>query len=213
MSDVTATASDTAAPSTPAAPAAATSAPALISMSQEAFNERLAQAKRSATNDTIKDLGVENVADAKARIAKAKELEEASKSEIQKLTDRVAALDPQAKRVSDVEAKLNKYADTEIAKLTEAQRASVLAITGEDKGRALEVIEAMRPTWSSAVAEPAKPAPIAAPATTASNAAAPAPAGAVHVDHKAAYATLKNENPIKAAAYLLAFPAAHPEHK
>src|ERR1700722_12163706 len=52
------------------------------------LGQRIAQAKESATKETLKALGVESLDDAKARIAAAKTAEDAGKTQAQKDADR-----------------------------------------------------------------------------------------------------------------------------
>ena len=200
MSDETATTAETTETIPAAAPSASgTETDDKITLTQQRLNERIARAKRSAIEDALKEFGVGSIDDAKAAIAKARELEEAKKSEIEKFSERVKALEPEAKRAAELTARLAKYADAELAKLTEAQRDAVLAIAGEDKARALETIEALRPTWSAPVAAPSTALP--APAKTTASGAAPAATTTPTVDHKAVYEALKKEHPMKAARY------------
>lgn len=167
--------------------------------------ERIEQAKRSAQADALKALGVDSFDAAKAAIAKARELEEASKSEIQRLTDRVAGLEPLTKRAAELDATVARYADAELSKLTEAQRAAVAAIAGDDKSRALATIDALRPTWVAASAAPtAASAPIPAPANTSQVPAPKAATASAGVDHKATYEGMRGTNPVMAAQYLSA---------
>jgi hypothetical protein len=208
MSDDT-TPQGTPAPPVPAAPASSAGQPPpaapsddKISLSQQALNERLARAKRSALDEALKELGVDNLEAAKGAVAKARELEEAKKSEIEKFSEKVKALEPEAKKAKDLSDRLARYADAELSKLTEPQKAAVLAIAGEDKARALDTIEALRPTWAAAPA--AASATLPAPAKTTASGPAPAATAAPTIDHKAVYEALKAEHPMKAAQYALA---------
>lgn len=167
--------------------------------------ERIEQAKRSAQADALKALGVESFDAAKAAIAKARELEEASKTEIQRLSEKALALEPLAKRAAELDATVARYADAELAKLSEAQRAAVAAIAGDDKARALATIDALRPTWVAAAAAPtAASAPIPAPANTSQVPAPKAAMATAGVDHKATYEGMRATNPVMAAQYLSA---------
>jgi hypothetical protein len=56
------------------------------------FAERVRQAQGKAVTDLLKDLGLEKTDDLKTIIAKAREQENASKTEAQKLADEIAAL-------------------------------------------------------------------------------------------------------------------------
>lgn len=196
MSDATETAAEgTAAPAAEAQTATTESTPNWLPM-------RLEQAKRSALSEAHKALGVESLDQAKALIEKARTLEEQSKSDIQKLTEKLSALEPAATKSKVLEERLAKMAESELSKLTEAQRAAVMALAKDDKTAALDAIEVLRPTWAS-VAAPASPAPLPAPAKTTAAAAAPA---AIEqqgkTDHSAIYAAMKAENPMAAAQYL-----------
>jgi hypothetical protein len=214
MSDATIAASGTAVPtaaSTITLTAGNTSAPATAGLVAVAPSEpdwlpkRLEQAKRSATDEALKALGVESFDAAKAAIAKAKQLEESQKSEQQKLNERIAALEPEAKKAAEFAAVIAKHADVELAKLTDEQRAAVLAIAGDDKTRALATVEALRPTWvKAAVSAPAPPPP---PANTAAATAAPVGSAIPTVNHKATWEALKATNPVYAAHYLRAHSA------
>lgn len=200
MSEATETVADTAAPAVETVPIASTAkeeSPNWLPM-------RLEQAKRSALTEAHKTLGVESLDQAKALIEKARTLEEQSKSDIQKLTERLSALEPVAAKTAALQERLERQADAALASLTEAQRAAVLAIAKDDKTAALDTIEALRPTWAAMA--PAPPAPLPAPAkTTAATAAPPAIAPTAVTNHRATYDALKAENPLAAAQYLNAY--------
>jgi NAD-dependent DNA ligase len=196
---------------TPSAPApvaadnATTTATKADDKSPAWLPERIEQAKRSAMAETLKALGVADVESAKAAIAKARELEEASKTEIQRLSEKALALEPLAKRAAELDATVARYADAELAMLSEAQRAAVAAIAGDDKARALATIDALRPTWVAAAAAPlAASAPIPAPANTSQVPAPKAAMATAGVDHKATYEGMRATNPVMAAQYLSA---------
>jgi len=112
--------------------------------------------------------------------------------------------------IAELQKQIATYADAELAKLTPAQLAAVKALAGDDKGRALETIEALRPTWASAPvvdAAPQAPAPAAPPApaeTAPGRTAPPSPAPQSSIDPAAEYARLKTINPFAAAQYLSA---------
>lgn len=200
MSDAT----DTAVEGTtaPAADANATATTTTTSETPNWLPMRLEQAKRSALSEAQKALGVESLDQAKALIEKARTLEEQSKSDIQKLTERLSALEPAATKSKVLEERLSKMADSELSKLTEAQRAAVMALAKDDKTAALDAIDVLRPTWAQ-TASPNAPAPLPAPAkTTAAAIAPPAIEQQSKTDHSAIYAAMKAENPMAAAQYL-----------
>jgi hypothetical protein len=161
---------------------------------------RLDRAKQAARAEVLKELGAESLDAAKARIAAAKALEDSQKSELQRLNERIAALEPSAAKVAELQAVVAAHADAELAKLTEEQRAAVAAIAGDDKARALATVEALRPTWVKAA--PAAPPPTPPAANTAAAGAAPTGAPVPTVNYRATWEALKAANPIQAAQYL-----------
>ncbi len=171
---------------------------------------RLAQAKRSAETELLKSLGVADVEAARAALTAAKKLEDEKKSEIQRLTDAAAALKPLADKAPELEKRLVKIADSALAGLTAEQRAAVESLIGDDKTRALDVIDTLRPTWAAAAKAQAEAEAEAkaktkpAPATTTAAGAAPTGQSAGSVDHRAVYESLTKTSPYQAAQYLLA---------
>lgn len=198
----TATAPTSAIQSQPSAPAP---------QEPEWLPQRLERAKASAQSDMLRALGVQSVDDAKALVDAARKLEEERKTEAQRTAERIAALEPKAKQADDLASKLGRYADAELGKLSESQRAAVLAIAGEDRARALDVIEALRPTWASASTQVeqaqhqqvAAPRPPPASTSAATVAQSGAPAQSALVDHKAEYERIRGINPVLGSRYLL----------
>lgn len=177
----------------PTAPAAPEQEPAWLA-------GRLQRERETAMKQFLSELGVADVKDAKAGLKALKEAERAKMSEVEQLRTRLAELEPMAPKLTAYQEALSVHAKAEVEKLTEGQRAAVIAISGEDPAAQLKAIATLRPTWVSAPA-PA-PAP-AAPANTAPPAAAPAPASAPSpTNHRAVYESLKMKNPIEAAIYL-----------
>jgi len=70
-----------------------------------------------------------------------KEIEDASKTEVQRLTDKIATLEPGAARTVALEARIQAILDESMADLTDAQKAAVRGDTPEAK---LEHLQAMR---------------------------------------------------------------------
>ena len=93
--------------------------------------------KRFEEHDTLK----KEVAPLKGAAAKLKEIEDAAKSDAQKLTDRIAALEPGAARTVALEARIQAILDESMADLTDVQKAAVRGETPEAK---LEHLQAMR---------------------------------------------------------------------
>lgn len=200
---VTATAPTSAIQSQPSAPAP---------QEPEWLPQRLERAKASAQSDLLRSLGVQSVDDAKALVEAARKLENERKTEAERFAEKLAALEPRAKQAEDYARKLGAYADAELSKLSEAQRAAVLGIVGDDKTRVLDTIEVLRPTW--AVAPPVAPqqqapAQVAAPQRpppASTSGATVHPSGAIspqQVDHRAEYERIKATHPVAAALYLV----------
>jgi hypothetical protein len=171
----------------PAAPAAGeTVVPTIASQPQGDPNwlkDRIAQAKRSAESEAqaklLKDLGVDNVEAAKARIAAAKAAEDASKTELQKVTERANALAAEAARATKLAEVVSARAGYELASLTEAQQQAVKDLAGDDPAMQLQTIDRLKKGGLLTAAAPSAPAAPAAPAAAAPAApAAPPPIAA-----------------------------------
>jgi hypothetical protein len=205
-----------AAPASPAtaAPVAAPAATAIPPADEPNwFKPRVEQAKRSGANEVLGKLGVKDADEAKALIDAAKASAEAAKSELQKAQEKGKSADSLAARVVDLEKTIKARADVELASLTEAQKAAVMAVAGDDSARTLSTIDALKPTWVTAPPPVVAPAAVIPPAATAPPAVPPAttspppnaPGGSPTTsppDRKAEYASLKAKNPHAAALYL-----------
>jgi hypothetical protein len=163
---------------------------------------RLERARETERKALLRELGVEDTKDAKAALDAYKAAQEAAKTEQQRVAERMATLEAQAKRAADLEAVVTTKATSEFAALTDSQRVAVEAIAGTDAAARLRAIEALRPTWTAPNATAPKP-PIAAPASTAPAAPAPAPTAPAEQNVLATYDRLAKENPAAAAAYRL----------
>lgn len=212
-----------AAPPTPppaaAAPVATVTAPELPPVPAGAENwlkPRVEQAERSGQNKLLKALGVKDEAEAKALLEKAKAVEEATKTELQKANEKAASFEAKAKRADTLEVAVKAQADAELAHLTEEQRAIVADIIGDDPATIVQKLPKLKASWAAvapAIA-PTTPAPVAttppvtaAPVTPATTSPPPnAPGGAPSTtppDYKAEHARLKATNPHAAAHYML----------
>ena len=183
------------------------------------LNARLERAKAAAMNDIARMLGVDNLDKAKAQLEAARKLEDERKTELQRLTERTVALEAAAKRAEQLEGVLSQRAEVELSTLTDAQRAAVTSLAGDDKAAQLRAITALRPTWQAAAAAAAAAAPTAptaaptpaaaprvAPASTSAATSHPASTTAAQlVDHRAEYDRLRAQNPVFAAHYLAAY--------
>lgn len=160
----------------------------------------------------LKELGVESLDDAKKAIADLNAKREAEKTAAQKASEAETALKAEKAKSEEMAKALGAYAKSKMDGLTEAQRAAVVAVAGEDAAKQLATIEALTPTWASQPAPTAAPATAGAapiqqqkPADTAPAPSAPNEGGApLPADPKAIYADLKKTNPVIAARYAFA---------
>lgn len=81
--------------------------------SPDAFKARLSKEREIGTKALLKDLGFGNLDEAKGFFAKAKEAEEAKKSAEQKMQEKIAALEPTAKKAAELETAVKQYLDAE----------------------------------------------------------------------------------------------------
>lgn len=177
--------------------------PAPIGITSEQLKERLAEERDKSRKALLAELGFEKPEDLKTLVTTAKQRAEAEKTETERLTGRVKALEPLETEVAALREAVATQAKDALAGLTESQRAAVLAVAGDSPAAQIKTIAALRPTWAGAPAAPAAPAEPPPPATTTPAGAAPAPApSSSPTDHKAAYEALKTRNPVAAAQYL-----------
>jgi hypothetical protein len=159
---------------------------------------------REAQTALLAELGITDVAAAKAAIAAAKVAADASKTAEQ----RAAELDAQLRSVVSAAGQdadlLKEQAAQSLAALTTADQEFVKSFAGDDPRTQLATIQKMRAAGRLTVAV-APPAPIAAPGATAPvGGAPPPPAGTAQPNHLATYSDLQRRNPVEAAHYLIA---------
>lgn len=197
--------STVATPAIPAAPPVPTG-PAKVDMTSEQLSARLQEerlkAEKKAAEKFASDLGVP-IEVAKAKIAKANELEAASLSELEKRDRRIAELEA-ANAMARIEG-AKPYAEAALKSLSDDQRQDVIDLAGDDPVKQIRAVEKMRPLWDKAAkaealaaakagesAEPPKPKPLAAPAHTAPpGGMTPPPGTTTTVDHLAEYERIK----------------------
>lgn len=193
---VVAAATDTSTQSTPAQPAAQ---PAQQSEQEPAWlSSRLERERKSM----LKQLGVENVEDARVAIDELKKRRASEQTEQDRLKAENAELAAKAKRLVDLESVIAAKATYELSQLTAEQKSAVEDIAGSDAAAQLRAVEKLRPTW---VKPSATAAPLPAPASTSTTATAPAPTASQSENHLATWETLQKKNPVSAAAYLNKF--------
>lgn len=143
------------------------------------------------------EYGGASAEEVKAALALAKAAEEAKKSDAEKLATATAEAAAVKARASALEAALKGHADRELASLSDAQRAAVVALAGDDPAKVIPAINTLRPTWLVESAPKAPPGNTAPMPGTAPAPGSPSPA----VDHKAKLAALE-ANPYAHADYL-----------
>lgn len=182
---------------------------------------RLERAKKAA----LAELGVDDPRAAKAAIEAARKADEDSKTAAQRLGETSATLKTLQAENDRLRVATAEYAGRMMAPLTAEQKAAVQNViktsggNPEDPSLQIQAVSVLQPTWAApAPVAPAAPAaatppatppaatPPVPPATTAPPAAsAPAAGGPTSPpDHKSVYQSLKQENPVRAAAYLQA---------
>lgn len=200
----------------PAAPEAPKSAPAASGGEHDVswLKPRLEQAKASV----LKELGVENIDDAKKAFAELKAKQDAARSDAEKAADfktKFEAQQAENKKLADAVA---EYAGRQMLGLSPEQQAAVKAIAGDDAAQQIKAITALAPTWAAKRAADSATAlqtsgtavpPPVVPATTSPAPSAPSGTVTSPPDHRAVYVELRSTNPFAAAAYAEAHPEAY----
>ena len=230
---------------TPAAPAAGAQSPVqtppvvappppvedpnLVRMTSAQLKERLDETRSAAESKIAKELGV-TVAEAKIILAAHKAKEDASKSDVERLTAEREALKAQTAELAEYRAAVEVRASAELQGLTEAQRAAVVALAGDHPAKQLKTIETLRPSWQAvaqaqeaaskasaeaarikteadakaaadAAAIAAKGAPLPPPANTSAAIAAPTGTAPPDGNTLATFEALRTANPVRAALF------------
>lgn len=159
--------------------------------------DRLKRAEESAVKDLLKATGFSSLDELKA----AKAVVDSQKTEAQRVAERLAALEPKAKEADDYRARLERYADSVLSGLSEVQRNAVLSLSGGDKAKALDAVEALRPTWAQVATTQPMPAPVPLASPTAPAAPAPPSATTSSKPKTAEWEELKKTNPFAAAQF------------
>lgn len=172
---------------------------------------RLTRAEQKGRASLLRDLGVEDPEVLKQALADRNARIEAEKTAAQKAADEKARADKLAAERDELHAAVVVQATSELARLTEAQRAAVVDLAGDNPAKQITTIAKLRPTWAAAPppsntappataqTEPPKPAPLPPPANTAPAGNAPPPRAPESTDHLAVFESIKN--PITQAAY------------
>jgi hypothetical protein len=143
------------------APSAPAAGEEFKGMSLEQFNSRMKAEReagaKEAAGGVLKFLGIEKLEDAKARIAKAADLEKAALSETEKRDLQIKELSAKALRADELDALVVAHAKVQFDGIkSEAMKKFVVAQAGDDPAARLKAITAA--TESGLFAELAKPA-------------------------------------------------------
>jgi len=181
---------------------------AKVEMTSDELKRRLDETRAKTRDETrlefLKSFGVSDEAALKTAIAEQKRLEDEKRTDLEKRDARIKDLEPKAMRADELESIVKAYADEQAAGLTDAMRATVDQLGGDDPAKRLSVIKALRSGLPAAplAAPPIVRPPVVAPVTTAPTSSAPPAAGTgAAVDHLAVLASLEG-NPIRQANYM-----------
>jgi len=105
---------------------------------------RLKQAQESAQRKLLNELGFPDLEAAKDQIQKAKQIEEASLTEQERVAKRVAELEPQAQRATVLEKRYAALIEEQFAALPEAQRSAIDAVANGDPEKRHEYMSVFR---------------------------------------------------------------------
>lgn len=188
-------------PATPAVEQTATpTAPATPAVDETKDPNWLSARLERERRSLLKQLGVENVDDAKAALEDLKKRRDSEKTETELLRTKLAEVEKQAARAVALDEVIAIKAKSEMAALTPEQREAVESIAGDDSALQLHSIEVLRATWKSA---PAAEKPLPAPANTTASTASPSTTPAAVPDIVATYNELLKRNPMRAAHFYL----------
>lgn len=129
------------------------------------------QGAEAAAQQLASALGM-TVEEAKQRLAKLAELEDAGKTEVERLTGQVTTLTQKAARADDLAATIKLHADASLQGLDAADRDLVMTIAPTDPAAQLNAIAALQQRNAAKAAAP----PTQLPAGHSSTQAAPPPA-------------------------------------
>lgn len=176
---------------------------AKVEMTSDELKRRLDQTRASALADFIKGLGVTDEAALKAAVTEHKRLEDEKRTDLEKRDVRIKDLEPKAARALELEGIVKAVAEEQEAALTDAQKAVVGQLAGDDPAKRLGVIKALRSVLPAApiaaAPQPAAPSatqqkPPIQPGANTAPPPAPSPSGVVspHVDYLATWEALKS---------------------
>ena len=204
-----------AAPSAPATQAPSTAQPATAQAPTAApetkapedphwLPGRLNQAKDSAINGLLSELGVKDSATLKANLARLSELETASLTEQERVAKRLADLEPKAQKAERLEAVFKSVVEAEFSTLTESQQAAIDARANGDPEKRWELMQLAKAFAGAAPSQPpTAPATPATPnpATTRPDGAQKPPARSEALTPRQQYEAMRNTDPMRATIF------------
>jgi hypothetical protein len=135
----------------PASSPAAASAVAPTTQEQEAAMSRIVQERLDRDRKArLKEFGAESDDEVKAAVAAHRARVEADKSAEAKAIEANAKLAAAQTERAELLASVAAIADTELARVTPAQREAVVRIAGDDPKKRLDTLRALAPTWAPA---------------------------------------------------------------
>jgi hypothetical protein len=180
----------------PPKPIEAPPKPAEISMTNEAFNRRLAEERASHEKTLLKNLGTETFDAAKARIDAATKLEQSALSETEKLNLRIKELEPFQASAERIGARFKAQVEAEFTKLPAAAQAAIDEHAKGDAEKRFDLIDLMRKSGAldafTKSSEPPKPPPL----SNGGPPPAPPPSGAQTAFQK--FESMKASSPLMA---------------
>jgi hypothetical protein len=173
------------APVAPAAPDAPADLKKLLENSA-LFKDRLEAERSAATRALLKDLGVKDPDEVKSVLKAHREAEEARKTEAQKAAEKIAALEPAAKRAETLEETIRSYLAAEEKQIPDEKKGLLelappveqpeLRLAWISKAKTAGLFAtAAAPATPAAPTAPTPPAPTPLPANTRAGGAPPTP--------------------------------------
>lgn len=168
--------------------------------------ERLDRERRAM----LRELGIENVADAKTALADLKKRRDEEKTAGERAAEALQRAGIAEQNTNALKAAVGEFAARQMIGLTPEQKSAVTSIAGDDPALQLKAIAALMPTWATpppAVSTPS--GTTTPPATSTDTAPGPnAPPAVIEspTNHRANYEALRKTNPFAAAAYAVAHP-------
>jgi len=167
----------------------------------EALTARLKREHEAGLKEALRELGVENIKDAKVALDAYKKLQHESMTEAERIRTERDEYKSKAEKADEYAKVVSEQATAALSSLTEAQTETVTKLAGDDPVRQLQVVTQLRASGMLG-SPPPEPKKMAAPASTAPPQSAPAPTATTEQQQAlSTYESLKARNPVEAARY------------